>query len=355
MIRRTPPFTARRIALIKPSALGDVVQTLPVLAALRERFPNAAISWVVNKSYAPLLEPISLLDEVIPFDRAASSTTVTGGVQYFWTFFRELRRRRFDFVLDLQGLLRSGAFTLATAAHRRWGLQSAREGSRLAYNFLLDDVTGSQAAVDRYWLAAEALGVGHLPKKFPLEISEVERNAAASLLSGLPRPWIAVQPGARWETKRWPTASFAATTQTAVDRFGGSAIILGGKDEVSAAEETADRLRATVRVLAGQTSLRILAAILEQCDVLLTNDTGPMHLAAAVGTPTTAVFTCTSPHRAGPFGSGHRVVQTSVACRESYIKTCPKMICMTDLTPEKVSPALAAILEESLKRTRQRA
>lgn len=353
MIRRTPSFTARRIALIKPSALGDVVQTLPVLAALRERFPSAAISWIVNQSYAPLLEPISLLDEVIPFDRAASTRTLTDGARYFWNFFRQLRRRRFDFVLDLQGLLRSGAFTLSTAAHRRWGLQSAREGSRFAYNFVLDDVTGSQAAVDRYWRAAEALGVGHLPKRFPLEITEAERAAAASLLSGLPRPWIAVQPGARWETKRWPTASFAATTQTAVDRFGGSAIILGGKDELATAEETADRLRAPVRLLAGRTSLRSLAAILEQCDVLLTNDTGPMHLAAAVGTPTTAIFTCTSPNRAGPFGSIHRVVQTSVSCRESYIKTCPNMICMTDLTPAKVSPALAAILDGSQKRTRR--
>ena len=349
MIRRTPPFTARRIALIKPSALGDVVQTLPVLAALRERFPNAKISWIVNKAYAPLLQPISLLDEVIPFDRAATTSTVMGGIQYFWSFLKNLRARRFDFVLDLQGLLRSGAFSLATGAHRRWGLQSAREGSRYAYNFLIDDLSGSQSAVDRYWRAAEALGVGHLPKQFPLEISDAERDAAISVLSGLPRPWIAIQPGARWETKRWPAGSFAAASQTAFDRFGGSAIILGGREEEPVATETAHRLRAPVRILAGRTSLRILPAILEQCDVLFTNDTGPMHLAAVVETPTVSVFTCTSPHRAGPFGDAHRIVQTTVACRESYIRTCPRMICMADLTPEKVAPSLVASLEESLK------
>jgi ADP-heptose:LPS heptosyltransferase len=132
MVRRTPPFNARRIALIKPSALGDVVQTLPVLAALRERFPAARISWIVNKAYASLLQPISLLDAVIPFDRAASTQSLSGGSSYFWRFLCELRRHRFDFVVDLQGLLRSGAFSLAKGAHRRWGLQSAREGSRFA-------------------------------------------------------------------------------------------------------------------------------------------------------------------------------------------------------------------------------
>ena len=345
-------FTAKRIALIKPSALGDVVQTLPVLGALRERFPLAHISWVVNVAYAPLLRPISLIDEVIPFDRAASTRTVGGGIRYFWAFLNQLRARRFDFVIDLQGLLRSGAFTLATGARRRWGLQSAREGSRLAYNVVFDDRSGSQAAVDRYWRVAEGLGVGELPKHFPLELNSVERREAETLLAGLPRPWIAVQPGARWETKRWPATSFAAATQAAINRTGGAAVVLGGQGEEGVAVETAERLKAPVKVLAGKTSLRVLAAVLEQCDALLTNDTGPMHLAAAVGTPTAAVFTCTSPSRAGPYGVGHRIVQTSVACRESYLKTCPKMVCMADVGAERVASALLAILSEVGQRRR---
>jgi heptosyltransferase-1 len=349
---RFPFFTARRIVLVKPSALGDVVQSLPVLAALRARFPDARISWVVNVAYAPLLQPLSILDEVIPFDRVASTRTLAGGAKYFWTLMRSLRERRFDFAIDLQGLIRSGALTLATGAHRRWGLRSAREGSRFAYNYVLDDTIGSPAAVDRYWRVAEALGVAGLDKRFPLEISEAERGEARALLAGLPKPWIAVQPGARWETKRWPASAFATAMQLTIDRVGGSAIILGSRDETTIADETASRLRTPLKSLAGKTTLRILAAVLQQCDALVTNDTGPMHLAAAVGTPTASVFTCTSPRRAGPFGVGHRIVQTKVDCRESYLKTCQRMSCMTDVAPDQVVTALVRILCENLGRRR---
>jgi heptosyltransferase I len=347
---RRGSFDARRIALVKPSALGDVVQTLPALAALRERFPAAHISWIVNSTYASLLDPISILDEVIPFDRAASAKSLLGGTAYLWRFLRELRERRFDFVIDLQGLLRTGVFSLATGARRRWGLRTAREGSRLAYTRILDDSSGSPAAVDRYWKVAEALGVGSSPKRFPLGISLAERAQARDLTDGLPRPWIAIQPGARWETKRWPSASFSSAVQAAIDRVGGSAIVLGGKDEIPVASEAADRIRGPVRNLAGKTSLRILAALLEQCDAMLTNDTGPMHLAAAVGTPVTAVFTCTSPLKAGPFGPGHRIVQTEVVCRESYVRKCPKMVCMDDVTTDRVAAELVRTLAEASTR-----
>jgi len=343
-------FDARRIAIVKPSALGDVVQSLPILAAMRNRFPKARISWVVNAAYAPLLQPISLLDEVIAFDRGAATRSAVRGAVYVGRFLNLLREKRFDFVVDLQGLLRTGAFTLATGAHRRWGLASAREGSRFACNRVIDDVSGSQGAVDRYWRIAEALGVGESPKQFPLEISAAERNEALTALAGLPRPWIAVQPGARWSTKRWPAASFAAAMQSTIDRVGGSAVVLGSKDELDVATDAAARIRGPVRLLAGKTSLRLLAAVLEHCDATLTNDTGPMHLSAAVGTPTTAVFTCTSPSRAGPFGEGHQIVQTNVACRESYLRRCDSMKCMTEVTEDCVAEALIRCFERSRKR-----
>ena len=272
------------------------------------------------------------------------------GSAYVWNFLRRLRRERFDFVVDLQGLLRTGAFTLATAAHRRWGLCSAREGSRFAYNRVIDDLSGARGAVNRYWRVAEALNVGDMPKAFPLEISPEERREALRLLDGLPRPWIAVQSGARWLTKRWPAASFAAAMQSTIDRFGGSAVVLGSSDERDVATETAQLIRAPKVQLAGKTSLRLLAAVLESCDTMLTNDTGPMHLAAAVGTPTTAVFTCTSPTRAGPFGEGHEIVQTNVSCRESYIRRCESMACMTEVTPSVVSQALNRCLERRVNR-----
>src|SRR4051794_6695218 len=130
-MRRRPPLAeirARRIALIKPSALGDVIHTLPVLGALRARFPDAHIAWVVNRAYQPLLDGHRALDETIAFDRGA----LKGGWQKAFgaslALARQLRRRRFDLVIDCQGLARSAVMTLATGAARRVGLSTAREG-----------------------------------------------------------------------------------------------------------------------------------------------------------------------------------------------------------------------------------
>jgi lipopolysaccharide heptosyltransferase II len=342
--RTTLGYEPRRICLIKPSALGDVVQSLPVFAALRRRYPRAHIAWLVNSAYAPLLEPIPQLDEVIEFDRHVMRAGVWRGLRDAATFVRGLSERRFDLAVDLQGLAKSGAFTLATRAHRRVGLASAREGAGIAYTHVVDDRAGSPAAVERYWKVAEFLDADG-PKEFALALTHRERAEAARSLHGLPRPIVAAQPGAQWETKRWPAANFAASLQRTL-AAGGSAVILGGPGEEPIAAAVADALSIPNRNLAGKTSLRLLAAVLESCDLALTNDSGPMHLAAAVGTPTVAVFTCTAPERAGPFGSGHRIVQTAVDCRASYVKRCAHLSCMKELTAERVIPALAAALAE---------
>src|SRR5262245_41236947 len=126
-------LTARRIAFIKPSALGDIVHSLPVLHALRVRFPLAHIAWVANRSFAPLLAGQPDLDAVLPFARHATRSGPLGAAAAFWRFADELRRRRFDLVIDLQGLLRTGLMCAATGAPRRVGLATAREGATWFY------------------------------------------------------------------------------------------------------------------------------------------------------------------------------------------------------------------------------
>src|SRR5262245_16858641 len=140
MRRRTTPladYPARRIVLIKPSALGDVVHALPVLTALRRRFPAAHLAWVVNRTYEPLLRGHPDLDETIPFERGRRG--VWSALKYNAGFLAGLRRRRFDLVVDLQGLFRSGLMTLATGAARRVGLASAREGASWFYTDRVPD------------------------------------------------------------------------------------------------------------------------------------------------------------------------------------------------------------------------
>src|SRR5262245_37412614 len=164
-------YEPRRVALLKPSALGDVVHSLPVLSALRRRYPSAHLTWVVNAAYEPLLRGHPHLDEVLPFDRGAARAGWGAAVRAVAGFFAELRRRRFDLVIDLQGLLRSGLMASATGAPRRVGLGGAREGARWFYTDVVPvPEPGSTHAVDRYWLVAQALGAGLGPVEFHVPV-----------------------------------------------------------------------------------------------------------------------------------------------------------------------------------------
>lgn len=334
---------ARRVVLVKPSALGDVVHSLPVLYALRQRFPDARLAWIVNQTYAPLLENLAVLDEIIEFDR----NVLSGGLRGMWrfaAFLSRLRRCRFDLAIDLQGLLRTGLMVQATAAPVRVGLGSTREGASWFYTHILPVPSMNMHAVDRYWLVAEALGVGSTPKRFCLPIAETERQWTDRLLHPLSRPWIMASLGTRWETKRWPAAHFVGLLRRTMQHFGGTAIFVGGGDEQRWSQEAAAAVSPSLD-LTGRTSLKQLAALLARADLMLGNDSGPLHLAAAYGRPTVAPFTCTSPERTGPYGQPLAAVATRVDCAASYLKRCRRMVCMDELTPDRLWPAVTATLE----------
>lgn len=340
---------ARRICLIKPSAFGDVVQTLPLLPVLRERFPQASVSWVIQDGLADLLEGHPYLDEVIRVERRPSLHSWRG-------LLRRLKQARFDLVFDLQGLLRTAVMTAATRAPLRIGLETAREGSRLACHFLLPDTGRMVPAHLRYWRVAEALGMERFRRETVVPILSEDRDWARQRLEPISGPVLAVHPGARWPTKRWPADKFAVVAAKARRVFGLSPVIIGGRDELPFAGQLGHLLRrflpsAPAMNLAGETSLRQLAAILEKADVLLSNDSGPMHLAAGLGTPVVGVFTCTDPRRSGPPGEEHELVSTAVFCAGSYKKRCPHrghkhMACMEELAIERVWQGFVRLMEK---------
>jgi len=317
-----------------------------VATALRGRFPHAAITWVVNRAYQPLLQAHPDLDDVLSFDRGKLRRGgVLSGLAYFQRFLRELRRRRFDLVIDLQGLLRTGLMVQATGARHRVGLASARECAGWFYNVVLPDDLWHMHAVDRYWLVADALGVGEQRKRFRFSPMERERNTWLSKLAAWPRPWVMMNLGTRWETKRWPVKHFATLARQMQMTSGGSVILVGGPEErrLAAAfqEEHPGRVLSTV----GETSLPELTAILSLADLVISNDSGPLHLAAALGRPVLAPFTCTSPTRTGPYGQRDHIVTTTVPCAASYLKKCSKMVCMQELTPDRMVPLLNRLLQ----------
>jgi ADP-heptose:LPS heptosyltransferase len=236
--------------------------------------------------------------------------------------------------------------TLATGAPRRVGLASAREGARCFYTDLVDDAAGPvRHAVERYGLVVQALGGAYQEEaRFYLPIAETERSWARSLLRDRPRPWLAVGVGARGLTKRWPPESFATLLRMALATFGGTAIFVGSREEISLSRKAASLLPGPALDVTGRTTLPQLAALLSLADVMIANDTGPLHMAVALGRPIVAPYTCTQVRRTGPFGQGHRAVETAVWCRGSYVKQCERLECMEELSPERLWPPLQQVL-----------
>ncbi len=345
----TNQIKASRICLIKPSALGDVVQTLPILPVLKARFPDAQISWVIRDSFANLLEGHPCLDEIIPFSRRSS-------VPYWWGFLKDLKQRQFDLVLDLQGLMRTGIMTAATRARWRIGIEAAREGSHLAYNMTIPETSRSVPAYQKYWNVADAFETVETSRETRIYISDQDKAWARKILSTGERscPTLAIHAGAQWITKRWPPESFAAVGAKAIRHFRCNIVLVGTAEErplTSQIEQLLHKFVPTGRVLnlAGQTTLKQLAAVLMETDYLLTNDSGPMHLAAGLGTPVTGIFTCTSARRSGPPGDQHELVSTNVDCAASYQKRCPKrgpqnLCCMDELEVTRAWQALYRLI-----------
>jgi len=346
-------FDARRICVIKPSALGDIVQSLPLCYSLRARFPGARISWIANREYVELLSGVAVLDEVIPFGRRDAWGRVSSWGRLFALLAR-LHRSRFDLVLDLQGLMRTAIMSMATRAPKRIGLETAREGAHRACHETLPGTARTVPAHQRYRRVAQWLGVRTFPDVFRLEWdSEIARWADRQLLEA-GRPVMVVHAGARWISKRWPAERFASVAAKAIRRLDFSVILAGSRADVRIAQSVESALRkfisgGTVLNLAGQTTLPQLSALLQSAALLFSNDSGPMHLAAALGTPVLAIFTCTDPVRSGPSGQIHELLSAEVACAGSYKKRCPHrgtqhLACMDALSTETVYAALVRLM-----------
>ncbi|GIX03012.1 MAG: lipopolysaccharide heptosyltransferase I [Planctomycetaceae bacterium] len=342
---------ARRVLILKPSALGDVVQALPLLTPLRQRFPHAHFTWLIQSRFADLVQQHPQLDDVWCISRRPSWGEV-------WQVLRRLRQGRFDLVLDLQGLCRTGILTWATQARWRVGLQTAREGAHFSYNRVVPDSGWQIPAAQRYWRVAEVFGVGHIPPQAYIPYTPQDDQQAEQWLGTLPRPLIGVQLGAQWETKRWPPERFAAAVQPVLQQFPGSVILVGSREEEPLARRFCltgnfSSLEQRVLSLVGRTTLRQLTCVLQRLDVLLTNDSGPMHLAAALGTPIVGLFTCTDAYRSGPVGDGHRCLQAAVPCAACYHKRCPlrgaaTLRCLTAIPVNHVTAALIQVLQRGI-------
>jgi lipopolysaccharide heptosyltransferase I len=341
-----------KILIVKPSSLGDVIHALPTVNLLRRHFFHAKISWLINDTFADILSECPVVDEVIPFRRKRWGQPHRVGE--FIGFLRELRGRKYDLVVDLQGLFRSGIVTRATGAKQRVGLSDAREGAKHFYTETVKIPTPHMHAVDRYLLAAQHLNAGREPVQFPLGHPKPAQEAVDKLLGGDAR-FIAVNPTARWASKLWGEQSFAELASIVVKEFPETKVIfIGGNEDRARVESVAraSRLRDDQFInAAGRTSLSELTELLRRCAALVTNDSGPMHIAAAVGTPVVALFGATDPALTGPYlhgGIHHKVLRSGIPCSPCLKPHChhkPRMECMTKITPNEVMKELHSALK----------
>ncbi|MBU0718290.1 MAG: lipopolysaccharide heptosyltransferase I [Planctomycetes bacterium] len=350
-----------RILIVKPSSLGDVVHALPVLHGLRTRYPQATIDWLVNSSLAPLIEEHPQLSRIVPFDRRRYARLASDpkAARDFARFVRELRKRKYEVVIDLQGLFRTGFLAWASGAPVRIGFRDAREGARFFYTHRLQVDDPNMHAVDRNYLAASMLGFADVPIVFEIGLTDRLRREAAGLLrdngAAEGRPVAVVAPGARWETKRWPAERFAETIDALQATSERRVVLVGGPDEYDLCARIAALCQSTPIVLAGQTSLRQLAAVIELADVVLCHDSGAMHLAAALGRPLLCLTGPTNPRRTGPYRRLDDVLRVDLDCSPCYLRRLSRCHhdhqCMLGLDTKQVIARAQALLERDVVRS----
>jgi 3-deoxy-D-manno-octulosonic-acid transferase/heptosyltransferase-1 len=344
-----------RILIVKLSAIGDVVHTLPFLEVLKGNFPRAHIDWVVEEEASSVIQGHRDLSRVIVSRRKswqrdlAKAKDIRTTMKGISSFLRELRECEYDWVVDLQGLLKSGILTGLSRGKRKIGMDGAREGGGVFWSEPPAPVDYSQHAIDRYLQVADYLHCRRVPWEGRIPFSKADSAAVDFLLERSKKeqqPLVVVNPMARWKTKLWEPTRFADLADRIARELGGYIVFTGSRGDRAIIEQIARKMESRPLNLAGRTSLKRLAFLYSRCNALVTTDTGPMHIAAAMGCRIVALFGPTAPLRTGPYGAGHRVIRAEMDCSPCFKKTCDHTSCMGEITVDQVFEGVKEVLEE---------
>jgi heptosyltransferase-1 len=360
----------RKILLIKLSAVGDVVQTIPLLNALRRHYPTAQIDWLVKPALAELLRETPAISSIIEFGGE------DGSFVNYARLAAKLRANAYDLVLDMQGQLRTALFVLATGAPVRIGFdrprasvwdasprqfpaearkhawQGAREGSWLAYTHPIPIPTLDIHAVDRYLSVGPMLGFSPGQPDFSFPLAQEASTRVETLLRerGLAgAPLLTIAPGTIWETKHWGTEKFADVARHFLRR-GFAVALMGSRRERAVCEDVA-RLAPGAVDIAGETTLAELAALIRRSAISVTNDSGPMHLAVALERPVVGIFGPTDPVWIGPYGHPDNALRAGVPCSPCLLRQLSRChyghVCMERVSASAVIERMEQVLGAS--------
>jgi heptosyltransferase I len=332
-----------RILIVRLSAVGDCVQTMPLACALRDRFPNAHITWAVEKAAAPLLAAHEAVDRLIVLPKR-----FVHSLHALRWLRSELQRERFDLTFDPQGLTKSGLVAWLSGAARRIGF--ARPAAREINPWLQTELVAPRALhrIDRYLELLRPLGVDLPAVRYGLRLpSEADAFADAFCRqAGLLGGFVALNSGAGWDSKRWPPERFVIVARHLAARGMASVVTWGGNQERAWAEQIVAQSN-DAAVLAPPTSLLQLAALLRRARQFIGSDTGPLHLAAAMGTPCVALFGASEAAACGPYGTGHLRLQSALDSSAGRKRRGADNWAMRQISTDLVCQAAAVLLDRA--------
>jgi len=328
-----------RFLIVRLGALGDVVHAIPAAAAIKAAHPDARIDWLVDPRYVSLLRMVRGLNDIVPLDTRR-------GLRHVVSTLGALRRTRYDAALDLQGLIKSGVLARLAGARLTVGFSPAhlREPiARLCYSRMPDPGTAVHV-IEKNLALLDAIGVAGVHDRrvpFPLDVPATAASAALVAQYGAGR-YLVINPGAAWPNKRWPAERFGAVAAAIQARVGMPSVVLWGPDEEGVAARVV-RASGGAAVVAPPTSIVDVCAVARSAAAMLSGDTGPLHLAAAVGTPVVALFGPTRAERNGPWNPLDRVVARTARCECLYERTCrrvartpPGVPCLDEISVDDV-------------------
>jgi len=327
---RKPP----RFLIVRLGSLGDIIHAIPAAAALRAALPSAQIDWLVDPRYVELVQLVTAVDHAVPIDPRA------GMIRLFATL-SELRKRKYKVAIDFQGLIKSATMARMAGAERVLGFPQAQlreSAARAFYSDAPETVRAAHVVFKNLELVA-ALGIETGEPAFPLNVPRTPAVEDVEARFG-GAPFALINPGAAWPNKRWPPERYGAVAAAIRERFGWPSLVLWGPKEQELAEAVVEASSGAA-VLAPPTSIVDLFGIAKAARIAVSGDTGPLHIAGAVGTPVVAVFGPTKAERNGPWGASDVVVARTDRCECLYQRECRRGApCIDEIAVDEVTAAL---------------
>ena len=340
------------ILIVKLSAIGDVIHTLPALNAIRSHCPDAHITWLVEEAAVPLVEGHEALDRVLVskrkrWMRGLRTSSFFSTLSEIYRFIKALRDTDYDMILDFQALLKSGVLIAIARGQRKIGFGKGLEHMEHSYIFLNERIPAVDMeihALSRGMMLIDALGIPSNTVEYKLPVSSYDHEKVDGLMRtyGMlgAKPIVAINPVAKWETKLWANKKFSQLADILIDRYDAKIVFTGGPEDGPTIQDIIAAMKGHAVNLAGHTTLKMLAALYQKVDFVVSTDTGPMHMAAAVGIPVVALFGPTAPWRTGPFGTGHQIVRGGPECSPCFKRECKTIDCMEQISVQQVVDAI---------------